>query len=110
MIPVYQPTNVEKNFRIRTGLEPVILQGRLFLMENQVEARSEMQGFPTAVTKDIVDAMETCIRIAPKRPLKHRKNKEKEAYAAYLRKTRTPAHLIERKLADFQSERGQTVH
>ncbi len=104
MIPVYQPTNVEKTFRIRTGLEPVILQGRFFLQKSQIEARSELQGHPTAATRDIIDAMETCIRIAPKRPLKHRKNHELEAYAKYLRQTQTPAHLIERKLAEFKKQ------
>ncbi len=104
IIPIYQPTNVDKNFRIRTGLEPVILQGRLFLMESQIEAWSELRGFPTAQTKDIVDAMETCIsRVAPKRPISRRNDREKEDYAKYLRATRMPPHQIKERLAAFGS-------
>lgn len=105
MLSISQPTNVEKNFRIRTGLEPVIAQGRLFLQSSQTDAYSELQGFPTAQTKDIVDAMETCIRLAPKRPLNRRKDAELEQYAKYLRSSRLPGYVIEKKLAEFQSSR-----
>jgi len=106
MIPVYQPTNVDKDFRIRSGLEPLIAQGRLFILPELVDAWVELRGFPTAQTKDIVDAMETCVRLAPKRPLNKQRDSEREQYAAYLRSTRLSPHLIERKLAEF----GQGGH
>lgn len=106
IIPIYQPTNVEKNFRIRTGIEPVILQGRFFLQEGELEARAELQGFPTAQTKDIVDAMETCMsRVAPKRPRKRVEDTETEDYARYLRNSGMPGHLIKQELARFTTER-----
>lgn len=107
MIPIYQPTNVDKNFRIRTGLEPLIAQGKLFLREEQLDAWVELRGFPTAATKDIVDAMETCIRIAPKRPLDRRNDAELDQYAQYLRSTRLPARLVEERLTQFQQERAR---
>lgn len=105
MIPVYQPTNVEKNFRIRTGLEPLIAQGRLFMLGAHTDAWAELRGFPTAATKDIVDAMETCVRMAPKRPIGKRMDAKEAQYAKYLRSSRLPAHLIEKKLEGFRKLR-----
>lgn len=104
MIPIYQPTNVDKNFRIRNGLEPVINQGRLFLQSGEIAARAELQGFPTAATKDIVDSLETLIsRVAPKRPIRNVKSHEESDYATYLRASGMPAHLIEQEMLKFGS-------
>lgn len=102
LVPVYQPTNVDKDFRIRTGMEPILYQGRLFLQEKQHEAEIEIRGFPTAETKDIIDSIESAIRIAPKRALPKRKDAEVERYAKYLRATRCPAHLIQQKVAEYE--------
>lgn len=111
MIPIYQPTNVEKTYRIRTGFEPVILQGRCFLQEKEIEARAEIAGFPTAATRDIIDAMETLVsRVAPKQHVKIVKDREEEEYAQYLRASGMPAHKIEGALANFRSERNYSVH
>ena len=107
MISVYQPTNVDKMFRIRTGLEPIITQGRLFVQDDQVDLLEELQGFPTAATVDIVDALESCLRLAPKRPLNTRNNAERDAYARYLRHSQLPPRDIERKLAEFDRERAE---
>lgn len=107
MMAIYQPTNVEKNFRIRTGIEPVILQGRFFLRESEIDARAELHGFPTAATKDIVDAMETCMDlVAPKRAMKKANDIEKEQYAAYLRSSGMLASDIERAIAGFSVRAG----
>lgn len=106
MIPVYQPTNVDKDFRIRTGLEPLIAQGRLFLLPELTDAWIELRGFPTAATKDIVDAMETTVRLAPKRPRSATNDSEREQYAKYLRSTKLAPHLIERKLEEFSAGRN----
>jgi len=105
MMQIYQPTNVEKDYRIRTGVEPVILQGRFFLQKDEIEARSEMTGFPTAATKDIIDAMETCMnRVAPKQTITRMKDNELESYAKYLRSTKMPAYLISQELAKFRAQ------
>lgn len=103
LYPVYQPTNVEKTFRIRTGLEPVIMQGRLFVRDKTSPLAVELRGFPTAATMDLVDALESAIRIAPKRPERIAKSAEAEDYARYLRQTGCPSHLIVQKLAEFEN-------
>lgn len=106
LFPVYQPTNVEKTFRIRTGLEPVIMQGRLFLRDKTSPLAVELRGFPTAATMDLVDALESTIRIAPKLPEQVAKSEEAIDYARYLRQTGCPPHLIETKLKEFESTRN----
>ena len=103
IIPIYQPTNVEKNFRIRTGLEPVINQGRLFLKDKTSDLAVEIRGFPTAATKDLVDGLETVIRMAPKRADQQESNAEVEKYARYLRSTGCPPNLIAQKIAEFSA-------
>ena len=40
MVPVYQSTKIDKKFRIRTIIDPVYSDGRLFVTKNQVELRS----------------------------------------------------------------------
>lgn len=110
-VPIYQPTNVDKDYRIRTGIEPVILQGRFFMRRNEVEAMSELQGFPTAATKDIVDAMEACMsRVAPKRVLKSTEDRELDDYAQYLRAIGVKGSDIEKEMMRFHSQRGGYVH
>ena len=107
MIPIYQPTNVEKTYRIRTGIEPVILQGRFFLPQGELEARTELQGHPTAQTSDIIDAMETCMnKVAPKRVVAQDNDREKDDYAAYLRSSGMPAHLIAQEIEQFRVKSG----
>lgn len=111
MFPVYQPTNVEKTYRIRTGFEPVILQGRCFLQEKEVEARTEIAGFPTASTRDIIDAMETLVsRVAPRQHVEQTKDHEEEEYAQYLRASGMPAHKIKDAMVHFKNDRVRVVH
>lgn len=105
IIPFYQPTNVEKTYRIRTGLEPIIAQGRLFLRSKTSELAVEIRGFPTAQTKDLVDMLETVIRMAPRRPEGERRSREVEEYARYLRSTNCPPRLIAEKLENFERDR-----
>lgn len=111
MVSIYQPTNVEKTYRIRTGFEPVILQGRCFLQEKEIEARTEIAGFPTAATRDIIDAMETLVnRVAPKQHMEKVKDREEEEYAKYLRASGMAAHKIKDAMARFHGGRVGMVH
>jgi hypothetical protein len=98
---VHQPSRIDKNFRIRTALEPVISTGRLFTMENQIELESELRGFPTAATKDLVDCLASAIELVPKRPLRQVKNENAEKLAKYLRNTGMPSHLIEQRVEEL---------
>jgi len=111
MISVYQPTKVMKEYRIRTGFEPPLLQGRIFLQESEIEARSEIQGFPTAQTKDIVDAMESVMnRRRPRRPINTKQSAEEVEFAKYLRSSGMAGHLIKKELENFRIKRMQTLH
>lgn len=104
MMPVYQPTNVHKDFRIRNGLEPIIMSGRLFMQTQQTDLMVELRGFPTAATKDLVDALESAIRMAPKRAIKNEKTTELDQYAQYLRNSGCPAGQITKKLDDYRKK------
>ena len=97
-IPVNQPTKIEKEFKIRTALEPVIADGRLFLMDDQIELRSEIVSFPTGQLKDIVDALASAIMLIPRRHPQEARDTEREALAKYLRDTGAPSWYIEQQI------------
>lgn len=99
IVPIYQPSKVEKDFKIRTSLEPIINDGRLFVNESQIELISELRGFPTAAFKDLVDALATTVALIPRRPLQVQRSVETEALADYLRRSGAPAWYIEKEIA-----------
>ena len=94
-IPITQPTKIDKDFRIRAALQPVIASGRLFLQANQIDLRGELLSFPMSPTKDLVDALASAIAMAPNRQTRREKDKELESRLAYLRATGAPLHYIE---------------
>src|SRR5262245_33487188 len=57
LLPVIQPTNVDKDWRIRTALQPIIGWDRLFLQPDHYELRTELTTFPMNPLKDLVDAL-----------------------------------------------------
>lgn len=67
IIPWQQPTRIDKDFRIRTVIQPVIATGRLFTLEGQTELESEIRSFPTGNLKDIIDALASAIAMCPAR-------------------------------------------
>lgn len=117
---IHQPTNIDKDFRIRTALEPVINEGRLFLLSERcdvllhganvrlrvpIDLEVELQGFPTAMFKDLVDCLASVVRLIPPRPKRKRHNEEMEQTLSYLRNTGAPAWYIEQYAAQF----GETL-
>ena len=83
LVPVVQDTKVTKEFRIRSVLQPVIGNGRLFLQANQHELRTEITAFPTGMTVDIVDALASAVALVPRitrQELDHRAEGQLEAY------------------------------
>jgi hypothetical protein len=104
-IPIYQPKNVKKPYRIRTGLQPVIADRRLFILDKTGELAQEIRGFPTNATMDLVDALETMIRMAPKNPDgEHPIDAEVKAYAKYLRQSGMPAYQIQERVAEYEKQ------
>ena len=99
-IAVHQPTRIDKDFRIRTTLEPVINDGRLFMQEAQVELEGELRSFPTGLTKDLVDCLASAITLIPRRPLPVQQNEEANQLASYLRNTGAPAWYIKKRIEE----------
>lgn len=104
-ISVNQPTRIDKDFRIRNTLEPVIADGRLFIMESQLEMISEIRAFPTGMTKDLVDCLASTIALIPRRPLPIQESEEANELAAYLRNTGAPAWYIEKRVREVMDAR-----
>jgi len=96
-VPVPQPTRVDKRWRIRTSLQPVIAEGRLFLQDNQLELKAELSTFPMSPTVDLIDALASAINLAPRRSTAIVRNEAVDALAAYLRNSgATPAYITQR--------------
>lgn len=98
---IYQPTNIEKTFRIRTTLNPVVGFGRLFLHENQHDLYRELTTFPMCQTFDLVDALASVCAMVPPVAKPIREHHERDAHAKYLRESGYPAHLIESRLNEI---------
>jgi len=108
-MPVFQPTNIDKNFRIRTIMEPVINYGRLFVDSVLVELISELSGFPTAQRKDMVDCLASAIRLVPKRAEVVTNNEELANLAKYLRDTGAPAWYINQRMEEERKKFEQAA-
>ena len=107
MYPVYQPTKVEKKWRIRSVLEPVINEGRLFILPNMPDLEAELRGFPTAEFADLVDALASAIALVPRRAKKRQEDQEIAETLRYLRETGAPPSYIERRKKELELENGR---
>ena len=101
LVPVMQSTKVEKDWRIRSMLQPVIAHGRLFTQANQHELNNELASFPMAATKDLVDALASAISLVPAKSTRKQKDGEAAALARYLRETGASPRHIEERLAQI---------
>ena len=104
MYPVYQPTKVEKSWRIRNILEPVINEGRLFILDAMKDLEQELRGFPTAEHKDLVDALSSAIALVPRRAKQKQENEEIQETLRYLRETGAPPYYIEQRKRELEQE------
>lgn len=123
IVPIMQSTKVDKDFRIRTSIEPTMFSGRLFIQgKPDVEGSpvgttpmmrelvGEIAGFPTAETKDMVDALASAISLVPKRTSEQRRDSEVDELAQYLRRSGASPHMIEKRVEELRLEKGITVH
>ncbi len=104
LLPVNQPTKVDKDWRIETVINSVLPHGRLFVMEDQVELIAEMRGFPTAQTKDIVDALASAIMLLPQRSAKRKANEQELALARYLQNSGASVEYTSERVAAVRYE------
>lgn len=95
LLPVKQPTNVDKDWRIRTALQPVIGAGRLLIQPHHYELKTELTTFPMSTTKDLIDALASAVALLRKTPVPQARRDELQALLAYLRETGAPASYIE---------------
>lgn len=107
-LPVEQPTNVQKEWRIREALQPVVANGRLFVRHVDVELRQEITHFPSGRTVDLIDALASFVRMLPKRTVSQIHKDEYAALAAYLRRSGIPAAQIELRLEELVERQLQT--
>lgn len=95
LIPVQQPVRLDKDFRIRAALQPVIAEGRLFVQETQHDLKVELVSFPMSQTKDLIDALASVIALVPPRRAREMRDAERESRLRYLRESGAPVWFIE---------------
>jgi predicted phage terminase large subunit-like protein len=87
LVAVTQSTKVEKDWRIRSTMQPIIAYGRLFIQDHQVELKSELTSFPLTFLKDLIDALSSAISMLPMRSSGRMMDEDLQAHLAYLRET-----------------------
>jgi hypothetical protein len=107
---VWQPTTIQKPFRNRAALQPVITDGRLFMQDDQVEAKHEIATHPMNPLCDMVDATASAISMLPRRPQAVLQNTDELVYARYLRRMGTTPAMIEYKLAQRRQRKPASKH
>ena len=92
---VVHPTSMNKDFRIRTFMQPIVMQGRFFLGSDQEELLDEITSFPMSSVKDLIDACASAVSMIPKQRTSSARSAEAEAHLKYLRDSGAPTHKIE---------------
>ena len=85
----------DKDERIRTVLQPVIADGRLFVRADQRDLRLELEAFPGGLTNDLVDALSQAVTFLPTRPAQAVGREEGAAWVQYLRDSGAPAWYVQ---------------
>lgn len=96
LAPVSVSTKVEKTWRIRTILQPIVGAGRLILDDRLIELRNEITSFPMSQLKDIVDALASCCALVPPPRAQATAYDEQRDLFRYLRESGAPLSEIER--------------
>ena len=105
-IPV--PSNQEKEYRIRTCLQPVISEGRLVISEKHVELLSEIRTFPRGALKDLIDSLAYAIKMLPTFKGQGRTTNQKsetEQYLAHLRNSGAHIDVISAAMRELNQSR-----
>ncbi len=103
LLPVYQPPQQKKAFRIRQALQPLIAAGRLILRQEDAELEHELTSFPQHPRVDLVDALASAVTLLPKRALPQQEADDRDGLAAYLRATGVPEAQIEMRIREVSS-------
>ena len=103
LVPVYQPTKIDKDWRIKTTLQPVLGAGRLFIPPMAYELRAELGDFPMG-RKDLVDALASAVNLLPIPASRRDEDQALADLAAYLRDSGAPPHYIETRIHEARQE------
>lgn len=102
--PIVQPTRIDKDFRIRIALQPVIGDRRLFVHPTQVELRAELTTFPTNPRKDLVDALASAIALVPPRAIAREQDQRSQSLEKYLLDSGLERPYIERRMQELSAK------
>jgi hypothetical protein len=106
--PIWQPTNVTKEWRNRTRLQPALANGRLFLQENQHELKAELLGHPNYPTVDLVDALATAVDMLPSRSHQNQaRENDLGTLAQYLRESGAKPSYIQKRMQELRLEQEE---
>lgn len=94
LVSVEQPTKIDKDFRVRGALQPVVAFGRLFLQPHQHDLRHEVTSFPMSATKDLIDALASAVALVPVRATRRDRDRGAEDHLRYLRESGAPSEYI----------------
>lgn len=83
-------TSVEKNWRIRSILQPLIGHGRLLIADHLLELKTEITQFPMANMKDLIDALAGACSLVPPPKSRSRQSGEARELARWLRESGVP--------------------
>ncbi len=109
IVPVYQDTHLEKDYRIRTGVQPVIEQGRLFVRQEMSELRSQIRTFPRSPIVDDIDALNSALSLLPKRSKGRQRRSELDDLAAYLRQEGRSPEYIKQRIREEEMREGNSL-
>ena len=98
---VVHPTSMNKDFRIRTFMQPIVMQGRFFIGDNQEELLDEITSFPMSSIKDLIDACASAVSLVPKQRTSSARSAEAEAHLKYLRNSGAPINQIEKAASSY---------
>lgn len=106
MEKIVQPTGIDKTFRIRSVLQPIVAHGRLFILDQHVELHRDLTSFPMLMAMDRVDVLAMAIDLLPKRiaTAQVQEAQERQALAASLRAQGLPPSYIERRMTELAGE------
>ncbi len=93
--PIHVSTRVQKPWRIRTILQKLILDGKLFLQPDMVELRTEIGNHPLTPICDLVDALASAVKMVPPTVTVTEASSAQKDMLDYLRKSGAPPFVIE---------------
>lgn len=106
LVPWRQPTNIEKDFRIRTTLQPWLSHGKLIMRDTLLELKNELLAFPTGMLKDLVDALASVVAMVPPRSTTEYVDSEIVSLMQYMKNCGYGPDAIMRRVAEIQATRN----